>query len=122
MAHERMMTTTMMLKNADTNQHALAGIIEAPMWRGNADTVTSLSLSAKADGDERGRSGDATQERGGSNARDGGQSRNTKGGGDSKGKGLRWHGWRWQHCVSGAVAGGVVEIVMYPLDTLKTRM
>ena len=122
MAHERMMTTTMMLKNADTNQHALAGIIEAPMWRGNADTVTSLSLSAKTDGDERGRSGDATQERGGSNARDGGQSRNTKGGGDSKGKGLRWHGWRWQHCVSGAVAGGVVEIVMYPLDTLKTRM
>lgn len=31
----------------------------------------------------------------------------------------RWGGW--EHCLAGAFAGGTVELVMFPLDTLKTR-
>lgn len=48
--------------------------------------------------------------------------RNNKKSSDDDNNRIRLRGWRWQHCVSGAVAGGVVEFLMFPLDTLKTRL
>ena len=91
----------------------------------NSSARSEAHRGAIADVSRAGSRGDETTSsrgRGPEKGRGAGNAATSGGGTNGSGGGFKWHGWRWQHCVSGAVAGGVVEIVMYPLDTLKTRL
>lgn len=101
------------------NQGSFIKFLKAPAWlqqlfRGNDLKVTK---GEGMKGVQRENSNRTVRASGGKN-RDVGND-------DSKSNGsrsLKWHGWRWKHCISGAVAGGIVEAAMFPLDTLKTRL